>query len=79
MAGVIMVVSLRDFYVVGPLMLLVLISGVALAGAALALGEGGIALGALGRTGCDLGLLVVLGGAVFHWKQRHFHRRRPLA
>jgi hypothetical protein len=77
-AGIVMVVSLRDIYVVGPLMVLVLISGVALVGSALALGEGRLAVGALRRVGCDLGLIVVLGGGVFYWKQRHFHRRRPL-
>jgi hypothetical protein len=77
-AGIVMVVSLRDLYVVGPLMVLVLISGAALAGAALAVGEWGIALGALRRVGSDLALIVVLGAAVFYWKQRRFHRRRPL-
>jgi hypothetical protein len=77
-AGIVMVVSLRDFYVVGPLMILVLISGVALTGAALALGEGPIALGALRRVAADLILLIVLGAAVFYWKQKSFHRRRPL-
>jgi hypothetical protein len=77
-AGIVMIVSLRDLYVVGPLMVLVLISNLSLAGAALALGEGGIALGALGRLAGDLVLIVVLGGGVFYWKQRAFHRRRPL-
>jgi len=77
-AGVMMVVSLRDLYVVGPLMVLVAVSGVALAGAALAIGEPGLAGRALARVGVDLLMIVVLGGGVFYWKQRSFHRRRPL-
>jgi len=78
-AGIIMVVSLRDLYVVGPLMVLVAVSGVALAGAAVTIGQPAMALRALGRVGIDLLLIVVLGGGVFYWKQRLFHRRRPLA
>lgn len=78
-AGFIMVVSLRDFYVIGALMLLVMISGVALIGVALAVREPGIALGALGRVGADVILILVLGALVFIWKQRQVHRRRPLA
>jgi hypothetical protein len=77
-AGILIVVSLRDLYVVGPLMVLVLIPGVALVGAALAIGEKSLALGALRRVGADLGLIIVLGAGVFYWKQRAFHRRRPL-
>jgi hypothetical protein len=77
-AGVIMVVSLRDLYVVGPLMVLVLVSGVTLAAAALAIGEPGLTLAALRRVGVDVGLLLALGAGVFWWKQRRFHRRRPL-
>jgi hypothetical protein len=77
-AGIVMVVSLRDFYVVGPLMVLVLIPGVALTGAALAVGEGHVALGALGRVAVDIVLVVLLGALVFYWKQRQFHRRRPI-
>jgi hypothetical protein len=77
-AGVVMIVSLRDFYVVGPLIVLVIISSVALAAAAVGLGEPRLALGALRRVSGDLALIVVLGGAVFYWKQRRFHHRRPL-
>jgi hypothetical protein len=78
-AGIIMVVSLRDLYVVGPLMVLVTISGVALTGAALAIGEPAVALGAIERVGVDMLLIVVLGAAVFFWKQRRFHRRKPIS
>jgi hypothetical protein len=77
-AGILMVVSLRDLYVVGPLMVLLPISGVSLIGAALALGQPRVAWGALGRVGVDLVLIVILGAAVFYWKQHRFHRRRPL-
>jgi hypothetical protein len=78
-AGIIMVVSLRDLYVVGPLMVLVIIPGLALAAASLAVADVSTALGALRRVGADLGLVVVLGGGVFLWKQRSVHRRRPLS
>jgi hypothetical protein len=78
-AGVVMVVSLRDFYVVGPLMVLVTISGIALAGGALAVGEFGVVLSALKRVGVDAVLLLLLGAGVFYWKQRSFHRRRPIS
>jgi hypothetical protein len=77
-AGILMVVSLRDLYVVGPLMVLLPISGVSLIGAALALGQPRVAWGALGRVGVDFALIVALGAAVFYWKQHRFHRRRPL-
>lgn len=78
-AGILMVVSLRDLYVVGPLMVLVTIPGLALAAASLAVADGSMAMGALRRVGADLGLVVVLGGGVFLWKQRTVHRRRPLS
>jgi hypothetical protein len=77
-AGVVMIVSLRDLYVVGPLMVLVLLPNITLVGAGLALHDGMLALAALRRLGADLLLIVVLGGGVFYWKQRGFHRRRPL-
>jgi hypothetical protein len=77
-AGIVMIVSLRDLYVVGPLMVLILISNTALTGAGLALGEFGLTLRALCRVGIDVLLIIVLGGGVFYWKQRGFHRRRPL-
>jgi hypothetical protein len=77
-AGVVMIVSLRDLYVVGPLMVLVLLPNITLVGAGLALRDGALALAALGRLGLDVLLVIVLGGAVFYWKQRAFHRRRPL-
>jgi hypothetical protein len=78
-AGIMMVVSLRDLYIVGPLMVLVLISGIALAGGALAVGEPGIAWDAVERVAVDAILLLGLGAGVFYWKQRSFHRRRPLS
>jgi hypothetical protein len=78
-AGVVMIVSLRDLYVVGPLMVLVLLPNITLVGGGLAFRDGALAVGALGRLGLDVLLVVVLGGAVFYWKQRGFHRRRPLS
>jgi hypothetical protein len=78
-AGIVMIVSLRDLYVVGPLMVLVLLPNITLIGTGLALRDGALALAALRRLGLDVLLVVVLGGAVFYWKQRGFHRRRPLS
>jgi hypothetical protein len=77
-AGMIMVVSLRDTYVVGPLIALVLITGSGLVGAALGLGKWSIALRALGRVGLDIALVMVLGVAVFLWKQKRVHHRDPV-
>jgi hypothetical protein len=78
-AGVVMVVTLRDTYVVGALMLLVLIPGTALVGTAVAAGDGHLALAALGRVGLDVLFIVVLGAGVFFWKQRRIHRRGTLS
>jgi hypothetical protein len=55
-----------------------LIPRVALTAAGLAVGDTGLPLGALRRVGVDLALIVILGGAVFTWKQRRVRRRRPL-
>jgi hypothetical protein len=77
-AGVLMVVSLRDLYVVGPLMAMILIVGVSVSGAALGAGAFQVAALAARRAVVDMGWVVVLGAGVFFWKQRRFHRRRPL-
>ncbi len=75
-SGVLMVTSLRDAYVVGPLMVLVLISGGALSGAALAVGDYALAGRAAFRVAVDMTLVIVLGAGVFYWKQKTQHRRR---
>jgi hypothetical protein len=77
-AGAMMVVSLRDVYVVGPLIALVLIPGAALVGVALALHDTDLALRALTRIGADIALVIGFGIGVFFWKQKHIHRRDPL-
>lgn len=77
-AGLIMIVSLRDFYVVGALLLLVLIPGAALMGAAAALGEWRLAGHAGLRVGIDVLLVLAAAVAVYLWKQWRFHRRRPV-
>src|SRR5436190_6535710 len=63
-AGVVMVVSLRDLYVVGPLMVLVLLPNLTLIGGGLALRDLDLALAALRRLALDLALIVALGGGV---------------
>jgi uncharacterized membrane protein len=73
--GVLMIASLRDTYVVGPLMVLVLIPGSALFGAAFATGDLGLAGHALARVALDMLFVFVLGCAVFFWKQKSKHQR----
>jgi len=74
-AGGLMVASLRDAYVVGPLMVLALIPAGGLVGASLACGDLRLAGMALARTGVDMLFVVALVAAVFAWKQRSKHRR----
>jgi hypothetical protein len=78
-AGLIMIVSLRDFYVVGALLLLVLIPGAALIGAAAALGEWRLAGEAALRCGIDSLFVVAAAIGVYTWKQWRFHRRQPVS
>jgi hypothetical protein len=78
-AGVIMIVSLRDLYVVGPLIALTMVPAVALAAAAVVVGERRLAWMAARQVIINMGLVAVLGGMVFYWKQRRFHRRRPMS
>ncbi len=77
-AGALMIVSLRDIYVVGPLIALVLVPAAAIAGCAAASGQWQVAGRALVRVGCDGGLVLAAAAIVFWAKQRTVHRRRPL-
>jgi len=77
-AGGLMIVSLRDIYVVGPLMALVLISSASFFGCAVATGSWSIATQALRRLAIDAGFVVAASALVFWFKQRTVHRRRPL-
>jgi len=77
-SGALMIVSLRDIYVVGPLMALVLIPSASFLGCSLVSGDWPIAMRALRRLGVDVGFVVVLSAAIFWFKQRTVHKRRPL-
>lgn len=77
-AGGLMVASLRDSYVVGPLMVLALIPAAGLVGASLACGELALAGSALGRMALDMAFVPAMTAVVFAWKQRSKHRRSML-
>jgi hypothetical protein len=77
-AGALMIVSLRDIYVVGPLMALVLISSASFFGCAVATGSWPVAAQALRRLAIDAAFVVAASALVFWFKQRTVHKRRPL-
>jgi len=70
--------SLRDIYVVGPLMALVLIPSASFFGCALATGSWSIAAEALRRLAIDAAFVVAASAVIFWVKQRTVHKRRPL-
>src|SRR5205085_917933 len=72
-AGAIMIVSLRDIYVIGPLIGLVLVPAAAIAGCAAVTGEWSLAVHALERSGIDAALVLVAAAVVFWLKQRTVH------
>lgn len=78
LAGGIMVASLRDIYVVGPLMVLALIPAAALVGAGAAVGDFSLVGKAAMRCLLDAAVVVVLVALVLLWKQRTKHRRSLL-
>ncbi|MFN2547244.1 MAG: hypothetical protein ABR567_07430 [Myxococcales bacterium] len=73
-----MIVSLRDTYVVGPLIGLVLVPAAAISGAGAVPGDWAVAMRALARVGVDASLVLVASAVVFWAKQRTVHHRRPL-
>jgi multisubunit Na+/H+ antiporter MnhE subunit len=77
-AGAQMIVSLRDIYVVGPLMALVLIPSASYLGCAIVSADWSVAARALRRLGVDAGFVVAASALVFWIKQRRVHKRRPL-
>jgi hypothetical protein len=78
-AGALMIVSLRDIYVIGSLIGLALVPAAAAAGCAIATGEWSVLGKAVALVGID-GLFVLLGCAGVFWlEQVTVHRRRPIA
>jgi len=78
-AGALMIVSLRDIYVVGSLIALALVPAAALLGCAAAAGEWHVVVRSLAVIGVDAGLIVAGSLLVFWLEQRFFHRRRAMA
>jgi hypothetical protein len=80
LAGLIIITSFREAVLAGALIALALVPAAALVGIGVVSGDWTLALGGLKRTAADMGLVVVLGGAVVLFKDRFVHHgRRPLA
>lgn len=79
LAGALIVASLRDLYVTGPLLALALIQNAALVSCALVSGASSLAARAGLRLGVDMAMVIAAGVLVFAWKQRRFHRRRSVS
>jgi hypothetical protein len=80
LAGLVIITSFREAVLAGALIALALVPAAALVGVGVVSGDWALALGGLKRTAADMGLVVVLGGAVVLIKDRFIHRgRRPLA
>ncbi|GAA4896748.1 DUF389 domain-containing protein [Actinomycetospora straminea] len=79
-AGLVIITSFREAVLAGALIALALVPAAALVGIGVVSGDWTLALEGLQRTGADMGLVVVLGGAVVLVKDRlHHGGRRPLA
>jgi uncharacterized membrane protein len=80
LAGLIIITSFREAVLAGALIALALVPAAGLVGIGVVSGDWALALGGLKRTAADMGLVVVLGGAVVFFKDRFIHHgRRPLA
>lgn len=80
LAGLVIITSFREAVLAGALIALALVPAAGLIGIGVVSGDWALALGGLKRTVADMGLVIVLGGAVVFLKDRWFHRgRRPLA
>jgi hypothetical protein len=80
LAGLLIVTSFREAVLAGALIALALVPAAALVGIGVVSDDWALALGGLKRTAADMGLVVVLGGAVVFLKDRFVHHgRRPLA
>jgi hypothetical protein len=78
-AGALMIVSLRDVYVVGSLIGLALVPAAAAAACAMVTAEWAVVAKAFALIGLDAALVILCGGAVFWLEQTRVHRRRPIA
>jgi hypothetical protein len=79
LAGMVIVTSFRQAVLAGALIALALVPAAAVLGAGVVAGDPALTVGGLKRTAEDLGLVLVLGGAVVLTKHRLLHRgRAPL-
>lgn len=80
LAGLVIITSFREAVLAGALIALALVPAAGLIGVGLVAGDLEVALGGLKRAAADMGLVIVLGGAVVLLKDRvKHHGRRPLA
>ena len=77
-AGIVMIAAERLTLLAGPLIALALVPALAMIPMAAVLGDGELVARGAGRLAIDLALIGVAGVLLFGWKQRRFHRRRPL-
>jgi len=77
-AGIVMIAAERLTLLAGPLIALAVVPAAAMIAMATVLGDGELVARGLGRPGIGLELVGVAGVLVFAWKQRRFHRRKPL-
>ena len=77
-AGMVMILSYRDYLVPGALIALEIIEGATMIGVGLVAGEPALALAGAGRFGLDALFILAGGVLVVLLKQTLFHRREPM-
>jgi hypothetical protein len=77
-AGMVMILSYREYLVPGALIALEIIEAAAMIGVGLVAGEPALALAGAGRLGLDALFIVVAGVLIVLLKQTLFHRRKPM-
>lgn len=77
-AGMVMILSYREYLVPGALIALQIIEAAAMIGVGIVAGEPALALAGAGRFGLDALFIVVVGAIIVLLKQILFHRRAPM-
>ena len=77
-AGMVMILSYREYLIPGALIALEIIEAAAMIGVGLVAGEPALAIAGAGRFGLDVLFIVVGGVLVVVLKQTLFHRREPM-
>lgn len=78
LAGVTMMAAYRRHVIAGPLIAMVMVPAMALAGAAATTGRMDLVLQGIERFLMDGALIIVLGALMFWWKQARVHHRLPM-